>query len=126
MPCTPRLCPYATWVNGVGVNRAAYSGYTAGLMMLNINAASTYQAAAYSLSSLFTLPTYSTPVRPLGDGADLRSFWLRKVSAAARVVQGGPQRRVMPAGRADPKRQRTALHVHPQNVIASGWIGPFR
>ncbi len=49
MPCTPGLCPYATWVDGVGINRAHYSGYTAGLGMINAFAPSTFKAAAYTM-----------------------------------------------------------------------------
>ncbi len=65
-PCTPSLCPYATWVNGVGVNRAAYTAITTGLGMINPNVASTFRAAAYAMESLFTQFTYSMPASVTG------------------------------------------------------------
>ena len=62
-PCTQTLCPYAKWFNGTGVNRAAYSGYTTALAMINANSASTFKAASYAMASIFSMAQSAMPVR---------------------------------------------------------------
>ncbi len=53
VPCTKTLCPYATWADGVGINYASYSAYSAGFAMVNAFIPSTMKAAAYTMTSLF-------------------------------------------------------------------------
>ncbi len=59
VPCTTSLCPHATWISGVGVNRASYAGRAGGVAMINANSLGVFQSAAYQFQALTTSYQFS-------------------------------------------------------------------
>ncbi len=86
MPCTTSLCPHATWINGVGVNRASFSGRAGAVGMINANAPGVMKSAAYQFQALTTSFQISMPqVMRIGITGPFR-----RDAPCARPLRGSP------------------------------------